>query len=83
MNVKNRLGFAGGNSASGDLAIGWTIGGGIEAALGNQWTAKAEYLMVDAGKQDVFNPALLAGTNARFDNVFHVFRIGVSRKFGS
>jgi outer membrane immunogenic protein len=28
---------------------GWTIGGGIEASLGGNWTAKAEYLYLDLG----------------------------------
>jgi outer membrane immunogenic protein len=28
---------------------GWTIGGGVEAALVGNWTAKAEYLYVDLG----------------------------------
>src|SRR5262249_61970349 len=28
---------------------GWTAGGGIEAFLGGNWTAKAEYLYLDLG----------------------------------
>lgn len=71
-------------ASSSETAIGWTIGGGIEAVLGNQWTAKTEYLLIDAGHQDVFNPTFLApGTALRFDNLFHVFRFGVNRKFGT
>ena len=26
---------------------GWTVGGGLEAAIGGNWTAKAEYLYID------------------------------------
>jgi outer membrane immunogenic protein len=28
---------------------GWTVGAGLEEALGNNWTLKAEYLYVDLG----------------------------------
>jgi outer membrane immunogenic protein len=28
---------------------GWTLGGGVEAVLGNNWTAKVEYLYIDLG----------------------------------
>jgi outer membrane immunogenic protein len=65
-----------------EVATGWTIGGGIEAVLGNGWTGKTEYLYIDAGSQDVFNVEIGGGTIARFDNRFHVFRFGVNRKFG-
>ncbi|MGL5164610.1 MAG: outer membrane protein [Afipia sp.] len=61
---------------------GWAAGGGIEAALSPNWTAKTEYLYVDAGSQDVFNPDLGGGLTTRFDNRFHVFRYGVNYKFG-
>jgi outer membrane immunogenic protein len=29
---------------------GWTAGGGIEGVLGNNWTAKVEYLYIDLGR---------------------------------
>lgn len=32
--------------------VGWTVGGGIEAALDTNWTLKAEYLYVDLGKKE-------------------------------
>jgi len=31
---------------------GWTVGAGIEGALGNRWTWKAEYLHLDLGSMD-------------------------------
>jgi outer membrane immunogenic protein len=31
------------------INAGWTVGGGIEAALSNSWSVKAEYLYVDLG----------------------------------
>jgi outer membrane immunogenic protein len=30
--------------------VGWTVGAGIEGAIGGNWTAKLEYLYVDLGK---------------------------------
>jgi outer membrane immunogenic protein len=33
----------------GRTAVGWTIGGGIENALGNNWSWKAEYLYLNFG----------------------------------
>jgi outer membrane immunogenic protein len=63
-----------------ETATGWTVGGGIEAALGGNWSAKTEYLYIDAGRQSVTEPD--DGTHV-FDNRFHVFRFGLNRKFGS
>ena len=31
---------------------GWTVGGGVEAAIAGPWTAKVEYLYVDLGRGD-------------------------------
>ena len=64
------------------IATGATIGGGIETQLGSNWSAKAEYLFVDAGSQDIVNPDVLGGTTARVENQFHVFRYGLNYKFG-
>lgn len=63
-----------------EWAAGWTLGGGIEASLGGNWSAKTEYLYIDAGNQTVSEPG--DGTHV-FDNRFHVFRFGLNRKFGS
>ena len=35
---------------------GWTVGGGIEGSLGNNWSAKLEYLYMDFG---TFNGAFI------------------------
>lgn len=32
-----------------ETQVGWTLGGGVEFALAQNWTAKAEYLYVDLG----------------------------------
>jgi outer membrane immunogenic protein len=43
------LGTSGNKSAA-----GWTIGGGLEAMLGNNWSVRLEYLHVDLGNPGVF-----------------------------
>jgi outer membrane immunogenic protein len=60
---------------------GWTIGGGLEAALVANWTAKVEYLYVDLGS---FNCGINCGLGLASDNVsFHsnVLRAGVNYRF--
>ena len=65
-----------------ETAGGWTVGGGIEAALTQCWTAKAEYLYIDAGSQDVSNPSITRLGAGHFENRFHIFRYGLNYKFG-
>jgi len=36
--------------ANTDTRVGWTVGAGIEGAIGGNWTAKLEYLYMDLGK---------------------------------
>lgn len=70
-------GFGGINSDQ----TGWTLGGGLEAALTNNWTAKVEYLYVDLGKVDC---GLGCSGGLTTDNVsFHtnILRGGVNYKF--
>jgi outer membrane immunogenic protein len=45
-NIKTSI--AGVGDAS-DSKVGWTVGGGLEAAIAGPWTAKIEYLYVDLG----------------------------------
>jgi outer membrane immunogenic protein len=61
---------------------GWTVGGGLEAALTNNWTAKVEYLYVDLGS---FNCGLVCSGGAlATDKVSfnaNLLRAGVNYKF--
>jgi outer membrane immunogenic protein len=82
----SQVGIFGSASSSADM-IGWTVGGGIEAALGSGWTAKAEYLYMDLGSisttVNVSNPseqASLATTSTIRD---HIVRIGANYHFNS
>ncbi len=70
-------GFAGTTQTN----AGWTVGGGLEFALTNNWTAKAEYLHVDLGHMNCgFNCGATSPNNvsAREDLV----RAGINYRFG-
>ncbi len=80
------LAYAGRRS---DTKFGWTIGGGVEYALTNNWTLKGEYLYYDLGKDNVAtagNAAALAAlpgvayTN-RVETTGHIVRAGLNYKF--
>ena len=53
---------------------GWTIGGGLEAAISGPWTAKIEYLYVDLG-----NGGSVAGSDASFKT--NIVRAGLNYRF--
>lgn len=63
------------------LRLGWTAGGGIEYALGENWTVRAEYLFVDLEKLTYTFP-LANVTQATPNEFVHVVRAGVNLKFG-
>ncbi|MGC1446415.1 MAG: outer membrane protein, partial [Xanthobacteraceae bacterium] len=70
-----------GFAATSSTNAGWTLGGGLEGAITQNWTAKVEYLYVDLGK---FNCGLNCGAGFVNDNVsFHtnILRAGVNYKF--
>ena len=71
-------GFPGGSQTN----AGWTVGGGLEYALTNNWTAKAEYLHVDLGNLNCgFSCGATANNNVsvRSDQV----RGGLNFRFGN
>jgi len=63
---------------------GWTIGSGVEASLGGNWTGKIEYLYVDLGSQSGTGSGLpLTNTvTSSLDIREHIFRAGVNYRFG-
>lgn len=63
--------------SGGDTLTGYALGAGVEWALANNWTAKAEYLYVDLDDVSLTG----GGTTATFDNAFHTMRVGVNYKF--
>jgi outer membrane immunogenic protein len=65
-----------------ETRTGWTIGSGIEAALGGNWTGKIEYLYVDLGTQTGGN--LLAPVPYAFSSEIReqIFRVGLNYRIG-
>ena len=57
-----------------DTKAGWTLGGGVEAALSGPWTAKVEYLYVDLGN----GPTIGANTSSFHSNII---RAGLNYRF--
>jgi outer membrane immunogenic protein len=75
------------NASASQHHLGWTIGAGIEAKLGNNWSIKAEYLHMDLGRKDydfkgeVFNGAPFNTDSFDNDLTMDVIRIGLNRRF--
>jgi outer membrane immunogenic protein len=70
--------------------VGWTVGAGIEGAIGGNWTARLEYLYVDLGKVTgsflTTIPATPAGVIAsNYSSHFtdNVLRVGINYRFDS
>ena len=62
------------------VRVGWTVGGGIEAAIfGSPWTAKAEFLFVDFGNQNFFVGTPFGMTSREED---FIGRLGINYRFG-
>jgi outer membrane immunogenic protein len=60
--------FFTGTGSFSDQRTGWVVGGGIEGAIGANWTAKLEYLYMDFGSIAHLYPAAIP-TNLADTNV--------------
>lgn len=74
--------------SSSRIAAGWTAGGGLEYAIGRNWTVKAEYLYVNLGSDSFAARAVLIGggvpsqVNVSYsDTTFNLVRIGANYRF--
>ena len=72
-----------------DTRVGYTVGAGVEGALGGNWTAKLEYLYMDLGRTSgsflTTIPALGGGVlsyNYSSRITDNIVRVGVNYKFG-
>jgi outer membrane immunogenic protein len=74
------------------LRAGWTVGGGVEAALGGNWSIKFEYLYMDLGNVGGTTATNITTVNGRtttaltyvFNTRFtdNIARVGLNYKFG-
>jgi len=78
-----------GITSSSNTKVGWTVGAGIEGAIGGNWTAKLEYLYMDIGRTSgtfattvgAFGGGFLASSyNSRITD--NILRVGVNYRFG-
>jgi outer membrane immunogenic protein len=65
------------------IRLGWAAGGGIEAALWEQWTAKLEYLYVDLStiNNSFAGTAPFAPITTSTHVTDSIIRIGINRRF--
>jgi len=66
---------------------GWTVGTGLEVALGSNWSMKGEYLYMDLGSKSyatalITDDGTLPGTNTTDVNLkIHTVRVGLNYRF--
>jgi outer membrane immunogenic protein len=68
--------------AASAVNLGWTAGAGIEGALANNWTWKAEYLHMDLGSLSVTGVAATGATftaSSKFTD--EIVRVGLNYRF--
>jgi outer membrane immunogenic protein len=61
---------------------GWTVGAGVEWALWDSWTFKAEYLHVDFGTTTFLSPAPAGFVSRNVPVTDDLFRVGLNYRFG-
>jgi len=70
--------FVAGSSAN--THVGFAVGGGVEWALVDNWTAKVEYLYLDLGSENYFGGPGAGGFDA--DVTAHTVKVGLNYRFG-
>lgn len=71
-----------GGARSDEVLVGYTVGGGLEYHLNEDYVISAEYLFADFESHSLTAPVIGTSTETiRSDPQLHMFRIGVSAKF--
>lgn len=78
-NVKTSLAGPGFAVRDDNTQYGYTLGGGLEYAITNNWTAKVEYLYVNLERERINTP--FGTTGAKVGTDFSVVRAGLNYKF--
>jgi outer membrane immunogenic protein len=73
------------SSSSTSTHAGWTVGGGIEAMFGSNWSGKLEYLYVDLGtfSSSVALPLPPVGATISSRVTDNIFRAGINYHFNA
>lgn len=85
-NFASFLGIQNYPSNVGKTKVGWTIGGGGEWAIANNWSMKLEYLYIDLGSETRIadgvpaNPPFQIAYSSKTQE--HILRLGLNYKFG-
>jgi outer membrane immunogenic protein len=73
------------NTSDAGFQSGWTIGGGLEFAMRDGWSLKAEYLYYDLGKERVSGLCNGCGgtviQNFDVENTGNIIRLGINRRW--
>ena len=77
--------FAAGNPGQTVLRVGWTIGGGVEWAVNNNWSVRGEYRYADFGNltdapNQIFYPGSFYSGTRHLDQ--NQVQFGFNYKFG-
>jgi len=64
-----------------DTRVGWTAGGGVEYALGGNWSTRVEYRYTDFGKKTDVPDVVFPRFVERHNETEHAVRVGVSYRF--
>jgi outer membrane immunogenic protein len=82
-NLKDQLTDPGNafTAGPGSNLTGWTVGGGIEYAFADHWTAKAEYLHIGFRDRTATAPGFPSAYAFRFRDSADVARVGINYKF--
>jgi outer membrane immunogenic protein len=72
----NRTGLDGTRNVS----TGWMLGGGLEYAVGGNWSLRAEYNYFDYGRPDPSSPSAFTNSGEPLDARSHMLMFGLKRR---